>query len=147
VEPGATLDEVKSSYRELVKVWHPDRFSHDPKLREKADEKLKKVNDAYERICKAGESFRHTAPPRDDQSRSRRQPGAASADYTYERPRGESAPEPPPPPPAPSRRRLWRLRLLYGGPLAGVAVCALLIYAFYPQPEPRFLIEIPTDLV
>lgn len=28
LEPGASPEEVKRAYRDLVKVWHPDRFSH-----------------------------------------------------------------------------------------------------------------------
>jgi len=48
LEPGVTLDEVKRSYRELVKVWHPDRFTGDAKLHQKAEEKLKQINRAYE---------------------------------------------------------------------------------------------------
>src|ERR1039458_9183363 len=36
LEPGATSEDVKRSYRELVKVWHPDRFAHDPKLDRKS---------------------------------------------------------------------------------------------------------------
>lgn len=54
VEPGANLEEVKRAYRELVKVWHPDRFVSDPKLQRKANEKLKQINFAYKRICEAG---------------------------------------------------------------------------------------------
>jgi curved DNA-binding protein CbpA len=38
------LDEVKSSYRELAKVWHPDRFGHDPSLLRKSQEKMKQLN-------------------------------------------------------------------------------------------------------
>ena len=34
-------------YRDLVKVWHPDRFGSDPRLRSKAEEKLAQINDAY----------------------------------------------------------------------------------------------------
>ena len=41
LQPGASPEEVKQAYRELVKVWHPDRFSHDPKLIKRAHEKLK----------------------------------------------------------------------------------------------------------
>ena len=52
VEIGAPLEDVKRAYRELVKVWHPDRFAHDPKLQRKAQEKLKQINLAYELICK-----------------------------------------------------------------------------------------------
>lgn len=54
LEPGATLAEVKISYRELVKVWHPDRFPNDPKFQKKGAEKLKQINAAYERICNYG---------------------------------------------------------------------------------------------
>lgn len=48
VAPGASAGELKAAHRDLVKVWHPDRFSHDPRLREKAQEKLKEINEAYE---------------------------------------------------------------------------------------------------
>ena len=54
VEPGASREEVKRAYRELVRVWHPDRFAHDPALQQKAQEKLKQINLAYEQICNGG---------------------------------------------------------------------------------------------
>lgn len=50
LKPGASLDEVKEAYKDLVKVWHPDRFAHDPKLQQKAQEKLKEINEAYQKI-------------------------------------------------------------------------------------------------
>lgn len=50
LEPDASLEQVKQAYRDLAKVWHPDRFSHDPRLQQKAQEKLKEINDAYERL-------------------------------------------------------------------------------------------------
>lgn len=46
--PGATADEVKTAYRDLVKVWHPDRFSDNDRLREKAQRQLQLYNEAYE---------------------------------------------------------------------------------------------------
>jgi hypothetical protein len=48
LEPGATLDEIKEAHRDLAKVWHPDRFGHDLRLRAKAEERLKEINGAYE---------------------------------------------------------------------------------------------------
>jgi hypothetical protein len=54
VEPGAPREVVKRAYRELVQVWHPDRFAHDPALQQKAQEKLKQINLAYEQICNRG---------------------------------------------------------------------------------------------
>lgn len=47
LKPGASADEVKQSYRDLVKVWHPDRFAHDERLRLVAQNKLKEINGAY----------------------------------------------------------------------------------------------------
>jgi curved DNA-binding protein CbpA len=47
---GASQNEIKDAYRDLAKVWHPDRFSHDPKLQIKAEEKLKLINQAYEKL-------------------------------------------------------------------------------------------------
>jgi hypothetical protein len=50
VRPGVSPLELKAAYRDLTKVWHPDRFAHDPRLQEKAQEKLKEINDAYEQL-------------------------------------------------------------------------------------------------
>ena len=47
LEMDATENEIRSAYRLLVKVWHPDRFQSDPKLNEVAEAKLKDVNSAY----------------------------------------------------------------------------------------------------
>ena len=45
--PGATVDEVKTAYRDLAQVWHPDRFSDNNRLREKAEQNLQRINEAY----------------------------------------------------------------------------------------------------
>jgi len=72
LEPGASLGEVKQAYRDLAKVWHPDRFSHDPRLQQKAQEKLKEINEAYEKVLSyvnrtgTGSAYR-TLPPPDPQ--------------------------------------------------------------------------------
>ncbi|MBI5491877.1 MAG: J domain-containing protein [Deltaproteobacteria bacterium] len=50
IQPNATEQEVRQSYRDLVNIWHPDRFSHDAKLQKRVEEKLKEINDAYQRI-------------------------------------------------------------------------------------------------
>jgi hypothetical protein len=47
LDQTATLDEIKQSYKDLVMVWHPDRFAHNVRLRLKAEEKLKQFNQAY----------------------------------------------------------------------------------------------------
>ena len=47
VEPTSSIEDVKRAYRELVKVWHPDRFANDPALQKRAQEKLKEINAAF----------------------------------------------------------------------------------------------------
>ncbi|HWS89894.1 MAG TPA: J domain-containing protein [Pyrinomonadaceae bacterium] len=61
VRPGASAQELKEAYRDLAKVWHPDRFAHDPRLQQKAQEKLKEVNEAYERLT-SGRGARRPRP-------------------------------------------------------------------------------------
>jgi curved DNA-binding protein CbpA len=50
LESGASPDEAKQAYKDIVNVWHPDRFSNNPRLKRKAEEKLKEVNVAYETV-------------------------------------------------------------------------------------------------
>lgn len=56
VKPGISTQELKAVYRDLAKVWHPDRFGHDPRLQQKAQEKLKEINEAYEQIVSGAAS-------------------------------------------------------------------------------------------
>ena len=53
LKPGASSIEIKEAYRDLVKVWHPDRFGSDPRLRQKAEDRLRDLNEAY-RVLQAG---------------------------------------------------------------------------------------------
>ncbi|MCX5815941.1 MAG: DnaJ domain-containing protein [Proteobacteria bacterium] len=50
VSQRAQLEEVKQAYRDLVNVWHPDRFPDNDRLKNKATEKLKEINVAYEEL-------------------------------------------------------------------------------------------------
>jgi hypothetical protein len=79
--PAASAREIKAAYRDLAKVWHPDRFAHDPRLQRKAQEQLKEINEAYRRLT-SGDS----APPR-----ARHDPHAAHTERT---PRAAHAPRP-----------------------------------------------------
>lgn len=62
VAPGVSARDLKQAYHDLAKVWHPDRFSHDPRLQQKAQEKLKEINEAYEQLT-SGRAGRSTRPP------------------------------------------------------------------------------------
>jgi hypothetical protein len=53
LKPGASLEEVKSSYRELALFWHPDQYHDRPSRLPKAHQKMTRINLAYDRICKA----------------------------------------------------------------------------------------------
>jgi|ERR1043166_6185754 hypothetical protein len=54
--PNSSWENVKSAYRELVKVWHPDRFADSPSLQHRAQEKLKAISLAYAAIEEAFKS-------------------------------------------------------------------------------------------
>jgi hypothetical protein len=144
VEPGASLDEVKRSYRELVKVWHPDRFSHDPKLRDKAVEKLKQINLSFERIVAAGETYRYSEASAKEEKREQRQYGRPDSE-DFPHPRREPPPGAPADP-APPQPEAWlhRFAPALAGVGAAVIVAALIMY-LTPEPEPRFLIDLPPD--
>ena len=47
LEPGASDAEIKQAYRKLAKIWHPDLFANNPRLKEQAETKFKQINEAY----------------------------------------------------------------------------------------------------
>lgn len=53
VDPSASNEELKKAYRQMAMKYHPDKVSHlGEDFRKTADEKFKKVNEAYEKIKK-----------------------------------------------------------------------------------------------
>lgn len=57
-------DELRRAYRELVRVWHPDRFQGEPRLQAQATERLKEISAAYQAIL----GDRRTDTPEPDAS-------------------------------------------------------------------------------
>ena len=53
VLPGADRSQIRQAYRDLAKVWHPDRFEKDPRLNQLAQERLKQINQAYALVMEA----------------------------------------------------------------------------------------------
>src|SRR5438093_11041724 len=73
LEPGASPEAVKQAYRDLVKIWHPDRFPNDPKFQKRANEKTKAINEAYRKILayQSGNSSYSRARPSEEEGRTR----------------------------------------------------------------------------
>jgi len=51
LKEGASVDEIKKAYRDLVKKYHPDRYRDNP-LSDLAEEKLREINEAYDVLIK-----------------------------------------------------------------------------------------------
>ncbi len=115
LEPGASLEEVNQAYKDLVLVWHPDRLPQDSlRLQEKAQAKLKEINNARDRLREYQASRTHgngnnasngnldnndsqTAARSTTSRQSRQQPRRATArPETY----GQRVRQSEPPPPA-----------------------------------------------
>ncbi|MEO8844417.1 MAG: DnaJ domain-containing protein [Kofleriaceae bacterium] len=67
IAPGASKDEAREAKIVLAKVWHPDRHQGDPKVHDRADRKLREINEAYTFLETAGfpkvELPQREAPP------------------------------------------------------------------------------------
>lgn len=50
LDNNVSIDEAKQAYKDMVNIWHPDRFSNNQRLKQKAEDKLKEINEAYETI-------------------------------------------------------------------------------------------------
>lgn len=47
VSQDASIEDVRQAYKDLINIWHPDRVPDNPRLKKKAEEKLKNINLAY----------------------------------------------------------------------------------------------------
>ena len=52
IKPGASREEARQAYKYLLTVWQTDRFPPDAAAGKKAEERLKKINGAYEILKK-----------------------------------------------------------------------------------------------
>lgn len=50
IDQTASIEGVTQAYKDIVNVWHPDRFNHNPRLKRKAEERIKEINIAYETL-------------------------------------------------------------------------------------------------
>jgi hypothetical protein len=59
INSNATIDEVKQAYKDLAFFYHPDRVGDHHRRKQKAEEKLKEVNEAYEIVIKYLEQIKN----------------------------------------------------------------------------------------
>jgi tetratricopeptide (TPR) repeat protein len=90
---GASADELKQAYRELVREWHPDKHQHDSRKQRQAEEKLKLINIAYDRL----KDYRPIAPARFRSARPSAAPastGTAAYEAQWQRASSTAGPRP-----------------------------------------------------
>lgn len=80
VDPKATIEQIKSQHRFLIHAWHPDKFP-DGELKEKAEEKIKEINEAFSVISDPVKRENY-----DRALRSYTSPPPSSAPPTYSQP-------------------------------------------------------------
>lgn len=77
LEPGSSRAEILAAYRELAQMLHPDKFGENKRLRARAEQQMKRINEARDVLLKAaGAGSRKRSAPRRD--------GSASADSSPE---------------------------------------------------------------
>jgi formylglycine-generating enzyme required for sulfatase activity len=84
VPPDATLQQIKTAYRILVQLHHPDRLQQaNSQVRRYAEERLKKINEAYAVLSDPARRARYDAGHREAESEEakpggprKRRPGA-----------------------------------------------------------------------
>ncbi|MGB5750166.1 MAG: J domain-containing protein [Desulfobacterales bacterium] len=81
LETIGSLQEAKRAYKDLVRVWHPDRFQSNPRLKQKADKKLREINLAYKYLLNHIESNQTGGLSIPQVASSKSTPGIDVADY------------------------------------------------------------------
>jgi len=79
LEPTASRDEVKQAWLEFQQFYHPDRYQHDQKLMRSGQEKIKKINAAYETLKQHFASVDSRQPNGDPTPASRAEKSEPSA--------------------------------------------------------------------
>lgn len=70
IDEAATAADIKRAYKELVQVWHPDRFGDNDALLERASRQMIRVNEAHEVLCDPESRRRYDEQLRRDRQRN-----------------------------------------------------------------------------
>lgn len=79
---GASEDEIRRAYRDLVKKYHPDQYVNNP-LSDLAAEKLKEINEAYDVLTRKDARSQYSSSSSSESSYSSGSSGY-SGDYASE---------------------------------------------------------------
>lgn len=110
LKPSATQEQIRQAYLDLARVWHPDRFASDERLRKVAEEKMIEISAAYQALLELpGEAVRGTEPMRDS-----------------------DAPAPQVSPPAANTSLASDVRLRVAGGAAAIAVILSIVWWLVP---------------
>ena len=52
LQEGASRDEVAAAYRELAQMLHPDKYGENKRLRARAEQQMRRINEAHDVLCK-----------------------------------------------------------------------------------------------
>lgn len=50
LKSGSSKEEIKQAYKDLLNIWNPSKHADDIQLQQKAQEKIKEIDNAYEKI-------------------------------------------------------------------------------------------------
>lgn len=134
VDQDCSPEQLRQAYVDLVKVWHPDRFQADARLRQKADQTLRGINAAYAVLqqptvrggsASSSERTRPESQPRAERARQDPQPSAEPQTVA------------PPTPPIQTRHRVL-LAAVIG---AAIGVVLVLAAVLRPSPAPSLPVD------
>jgi DnaJ-class molecular chaperone len=78
---GSAPDDVRQAYRDLITVWHPDRFQNNPRLRDQSNKKAQEINAAFALL----RDLKSSGPSATKKAQPPPPPPRAAADDTYRR--------------------------------------------------------------
>ena len=77
ISEDASPQQIKQAWRDMLAVWHPDKHMGNERLRRKAEEQSKRINEAYDRIqtgnFKSSNRPQSESPPYEDFRQAHRQ--------------------------------------------------------------------------
>lgn len=78
LDEGATREEIQIAHRELAQMLHPDKFSENKRLRSRAEQQMKRINEARDVLLKSAGSARRSGASGTGRSSGGRARGGAS---------------------------------------------------------------------